>query len=252
MRAPKTAVVLTALGLGVSLGPIDGPTTVSGQSKVELAVQPAAMGDYEVVLNWPRPLPDTDLPHAGWTWGSGAGVFAESPDKVWVAQRSEIQLPPGATPWICPCLLTPRRTNTGRRAYSGKDYPLRAAPAPPGVRRRSQRHDHRGVAAARPHAGAAARFRAWRGRTWPAQGAHQSVRSREAPLDRRRRPAHHQHLHQRREAGAHDGRARRARPRRRTTSTAPPTSPGCPTAPSSWPTATPAPAWPSSIATGSS
>ncbi|MFN2445529.1 MAG: hypothetical protein ABR606_08090 [Vicinamibacterales bacterium] len=36
--------------------------------------------------------------------------------------RGEIQLPPGATPWICPCLLDPRRTNTGRRPYSGKGY----------------------------------------------------------------------------------------------------------------------------------
>ncbi len=72
--------------------------------------------------NWPKPLPDTDLPHAGWTWGSGAGVWAESPDKVWVSQRGEIELPPGATPWICPCLLDPRRTNTGRRPYSGKGY----------------------------------------------------------------------------------------------------------------------------------
>ena len=46
----------------------------------------------------------------------------ESPDKVWVAQRADIELPPGAEPWICPCLLEPRCTNTGRRAYSGNDY----------------------------------------------------------------------------------------------------------------------------------
>ncbi len=96
---------------------------VEAQPKIELPVQKVAMGDYEVVENWPRPLPDRDLSHAGWTWGSGAGVLAETPDKVWVAQRGEIQLPPGATPWICPCLLNPRRTNTGRRPYSGKGYP---------------------------------------------------------------------------------------------------------------------------------
>ena len=124
MRTPKPPVAALVLGLLVVLVPLDWPAgVVGGQSRVELAVAPAAMGDYEVVANWPKPLPDKDLPHDGWTWGSGAGVFAESPDKVWVAQRSEIQLPPGATPWICPCLLTPRRTNTGRRAYSGKDYP---------------------------------------------------------------------------------------------------------------------------------
>src|SRR6187401_1188865 len=81
------------------------------------------MGDYEPVVPWPKPLPDTDLSHDGWTWGSGAGVWAESPDKVWVMQRGEISLPPGAEPWTCACLLTPRRTNTGRRDYSGTTYP---------------------------------------------------------------------------------------------------------------------------------
>ena len=171
------------------------------------------MGDYEVVLNWPRPLPDRDLPHAGWTWGSGAGVFAESPDKVWVAQRSEIQLPPGATPWICPCLLTPRRTNTGRRAYSGKDYPY------------EQRRHHLVFAVDRngntieewlQHDRLLAPPRG-SGLGEAGRGPHKVLISpydpREAHLDRRRRPAHHQHLHQRREAGADDGRARRARPR---------------------------------------
>ena len=81
------------------------------------------MGDYEPVVPWPKSLPDTDLSHDGWTWGSGAGVWAESPNKVWVMQRGEISLPPGAAPWTCACLLNPRRTNTGRRDYSGTPYP---------------------------------------------------------------------------------------------------------------------------------
>jgi hypothetical protein len=68
-------------------------------------VQKVDMGDYEPVVPWPKPLPDTDLSHDGWTWGSGAGVWAESPDKGWVMQRGEISLPPGAEPWICACLL---------------------------------------------------------------------------------------------------------------------------------------------------
>src|SRR4029453_2562988 len=93
----------------------------------QLRAQPAAtkvdMGDYEAVVPWPKPLPDTDLSHDGWTWGSGAGVWAETPDKVWVMQRGEISLPPSAEPWICACLLNPRRTNTGRRDYSGTPYP---------------------------------------------------------------------------------------------------------------------------------
>ena len=118
------AIFLIAVGMLASLGCAGraSPESAQAQSQVQMAVQKVAMGDYEVVENWPKPLPDTDLPHAGWTWGSGAGVFAESPDKVWVSQRGEIELPPGATPWICPCLLTPRRTNTGRRPYSGRGY----------------------------------------------------------------------------------------------------------------------------------
>ncbi len=88
-------------------------------------VQKVDMGDYEPVVPWPKPLPDTDLSHEGWTWGSGAGVWAESPDKVWVQQRGEIELPPGAAPWTCGCLLNPRRTNTGRRDYSGNPSPFK-------------------------------------------------------------------------------------------------------------------------------
>ena len=63
----------------------------------------------------------------GWTWGSGSGVWAESPDKVWIAQRGEVELPKGARPWTFAGLLTPPRTNTGRWPYSGNDpgYQLR-------------------------------------------------------------------------------------------------------------------------------
>ena len=129
MRA-HNSLVTVLMALGVLVGPAVAGRSGTGTEqapaapprRVELPVQPAPMGDYEVVPNWPKPLPDTDLSHAGWTWGSGSGVWAESPDKVWVSQRGEIELPPGATPWICPCLLDPRRTNTGRRPYSGKGY----------------------------------------------------------------------------------------------------------------------------------
>ena len=44
-------------------------------------------GPYEVVPNWPQP-PSTD----GWTWGSVAAVWAESPDRVWVFQRGELEI----------------------------------------------------------------------------------------------------------------------------------------------------------------
>ena len=121
MRARKTLLVaLMAGGTLVTMAVIGWPHL---SAQMAANVEKVDIGDYETVVPWPQPLPDNDLSHNGWTWGSGSGVWAESPDKVWVSQRGEIQLPPGATPWICPCLLEPRRTNTGRRPYSGKPYP---------------------------------------------------------------------------------------------------------------------------------
>jgi hypothetical protein len=97
-------------------------TTNAGPLPHTADVDHVDIGEYEVVLDWPKPLPDDDLSHDGWTWGSGAGVHVETPNKVWVSQRGEISLPPGAKPWICACLLDPRRTNTGRWPYSGQNY----------------------------------------------------------------------------------------------------------------------------------
>ena len=120
MRA-GTIVVATTAALAVFI--LVGDLSSIGRVRAQQAARKVDMGDYAPVVPWPKPLPDTDLSHDGWTWGSGAGVWAESPDKVWVMQRGEISLPPGAEPWTCACLLNPRRTNTGRRDYSGAPYP---------------------------------------------------------------------------------------------------------------------------------
>src|SRR5678815_6048439 len=63
-------------------------------------------GPYELVENWPQPLPDgpDGIKHEGWTWGSTGAVFAETPDRIWIAQRGELPLPKGAKPWTA-CLL---------------------------------------------------------------------------------------------------------------------------------------------------
>ena len=52
-------------------------------------------GPYEPVANWPLPLPDRadGIKHDGWTWGSVGAVFAETPDRIWIAQRGELPLP---------------------------------------------------------------------------------------------------------------------------------------------------------------
>ena len=46
-------------------------------------------GPYEVQEGWPKDvstLPD----HAKWTWGAGQGIFAESPDRVYLLFRGEL------------------------------------------------------------------------------------------------------------------------------------------------------------------
>ena len=65
-------------------------------------------GPYEPVINWAKPLPDgpDGIPHAGWTWGSMGSVYAESPDRIWVANRGELPLPQGAAPWTPYGMLT--------------------------------------------------------------------------------------------------------------------------------------------------
>ena len=41
-------------------------------------------GPYDVAPNWPQPL------HSDWTWGRTGGVWAESPDRVFILQTGEI------------------------------------------------------------------------------------------------------------------------------------------------------------------
>jgi hypothetical protein len=45
-------------------------------------------GPYEPVVDWPQPL--TSLSgHENWTWGAVKGIYAESPNRVFIAQRGE-------------------------------------------------------------------------------------------------------------------------------------------------------------------
>ena len=47
-------------------------------------------GPYDVVANWPQPLA---FAKPGYIWGSTGGIFAESPDRVFIANRGELKLP---------------------------------------------------------------------------------------------------------------------------------------------------------------
>jgi sugar lactone lactonase YvrE len=45
-------------------------------------------GPYQVVANWPQPWAKS-----GYIWGSQPGIFAESPDRIFIAARGELKLP---------------------------------------------------------------------------------------------------------------------------------------------------------------
>jgi sugar lactone lactonase YvrE len=95
-------------------------------------------GPYEPVANWPQPLPDgpDGVKHDGWTWGSVGAVYAETPDRIWIAQRGELPLPPGAKPWTPYGMLTPSRGNA-----TGNDDGL-GATCEPGPKRGWERRYH--------------------------------------------------------------------------------------------------------------
>ena len=54
-----------------------------------------------LVPAWQKPYQDgTDgVKHEGWTFGSVGAVWAETPNRIWVAMRGELPLPMGAKPW---------------------------------------------------------------------------------------------------------------------------------------------------------
>jgi hypothetical protein len=47
-------------------------------------------GPYDVVANWPQPL---GYARPGYIWGSTGGIFAESPNRIIIANRGELKLP---------------------------------------------------------------------------------------------------------------------------------------------------------------
>jgi DNA-binding beta-propeller fold protein YncE len=84
-----TAALAAVIFLGGRWAAVEG----QGQVTTTAAV-PSEKGGQDIfgaydVANWPKPL--TSLPgHGEWTWGAGQGVFAESPNRVFVLQRGEL------------------------------------------------------------------------------------------------------------------------------------------------------------------
>jgi peptidylamidoglycolate lyase len=114
-RDSLTTLVTSAflVALMTACGPTSDSQTGNGQA-ASMTQQKGGndiFGPYRVVQDWPQPLPDDAHSHDGWTWGSTGAVFAESPDRIWIAQRGELPLPEGAEPWTPYSMLNPFRGN---------------------------------------------------------------------------------------------------------------------------------------------
>ncbi len=112
---------------------------VQGQGRAGFAAVPGAKGGedvtgpYEVVEGWPKPL--SQLPgHEKWTWGAVEGIFAESPERVFIAQRGEEPLlsrpPQTAVPDFGPSLSFPTAEVPFRNASQGPVASLPGGGAP--------------------------------------------------------------------------------------------------------------------------
>jgi peptidylamidoglycolate lyase len=115
-RWTAISIVVVAFVLGYSLA--DRQSTAQGQAATggAFSAVPGAVGaldvtgPYDVVRDWPKDL--STLPgNEKWTWGAGQGVFAESPDRVYVVQRGQLPVLPRiqgtALPQIAPNLSFP-------------------------------------------------------------------------------------------------------------------------------------------------
>jgi 6-bladed beta-propeller len=149
MRARKWSLIVLISIVVLAPALLLGCGTPPATSEKTPAAAPAAVaqerggqeefGPYDVVANWPQPLPDgaDGLKHDGWTWGSTGAVYAETPDRIWIAMRGELPLPPGAKPWTPYGQLIPTRGNA-----TGNDDGLTATCDPEPKRGWQRRYHH--------------------------------------------------------------------------------------------------------------
>ena len=58
-------------------------------------------GPYNVAEKWPLPL---SVAKPGYIWGSTGGIFAETPNRIFIANRGELKLPEK----LCPITILPQ------------------------------------------------------------------------------------------------------------------------------------------------
>jgi len=112
-RSLKVVTGLVLIGLVGCANEGPAPAASGSNSGERWSFHDWPTGPYRVVEDWPKPLPDDLHSHEGWTWGSFGGVYAENPDRIWVAMRGELPLPPGVPAFTPYAMLTPAGAATG-------------------------------------------------------------------------------------------------------------------------------------------
>jgi 6-bladed beta-propeller len=80
----KRSAALLAAGITVALG----TGALMGQSTPAVVSGPVGPSPYNVIRYWHQPFSEP-----GFAFGGNSGVFAESPDRIFIAQRGETRLP---------------------------------------------------------------------------------------------------------------------------------------------------------------
>src|SRR5262252_9685502 len=98
----KTVTVGLSLAMGLAIGVAGGSRLVNRPAEAQTAATPASFGavpgaigaedisgPYEVQEGWPKDL--STLPgHEKWTYGGARGIFAESPNRVFLLGGGEL------------------------------------------------------------------------------------------------------------------------------------------------------------------
>ena len=91
-------------------------------------------GPYEPVADWPKPMSASLPGHENWTWGAVEGIFAESPNRVFIAERGELPIvkrpPQTPVPQFGPSLSFPTAEVPFRNASQGPVAALPGGGAP--------------------------------------------------------------------------------------------------------------------------
>jgi DNA-binding beta-propeller fold protein YncE len=132
MRSKALFVTGLVIGCAAALLVVAGTSTVQGQAQpgAGFAAIPGEKGGlditgpYDVVPDWPKPMSASLPGHEMWTWGAVQGVFAESPDRVYMLQRGELpNIPrpqPKAFPEVGPSISFPTGQVPWRNASQGQ------------------------------------------------------------------------------------------------------------------------------------